>query len=727
MSFFSKVDLEKRENVPEKDPLKKCSVYALERSKILPYLLVREARVEDNDDLLPILQTSNPGIANGQEEYFLADLIESQDEGSKFFVGVHKNRPVGMLATTLDINAELLTRVFELDIFSGLIIKPEEEYKKQQFIVLILCDPGILRSINMNGLCKSNGAAHIDLSKVSDSSDNIEAKLNHMHACVQRIADSSKSYRGCFITGFPSTEEESRALLDHMETHDFSLNAIVELQNFNEEEVDVDIEEDLLGEYLDGVELLRDQIVSSGFYNTAWQKLCVGESGGQTASEAEDLLLVELKSLCDENEKVVEEEELRNLAELKTNAFAISLFSMDEYFESRSEDLLRMAFEEYPQLDYCVLLLPNATLASAALTHGMQCPHVREGVSFDQSLYVLHRQSLLAKDFLSVERMNEKTMELAGDMLTALEERDKETILSFASHSLRDNDVNLVNNPGEVCFTVKIADEVVGLIGLSRKLSTSEDIMKFRNSYVLDDHIVYERHRGRSQAMITHWIMNPIYSQWSRFVLQEVMRLYHKTVLYYHHLARDCKPSTEIVEEMFPVSTRFGPKAKQRDSEKTTGEGGVQEFYPLFYMQKKKLIDKKANVGKRLVIVGGNSCAFSVLEKIALCHDVHVHNIFLIMENPPQAWNPKQDVDDDEMPDNYSGCLSLKDLNDMTEQEINALGLSSRCTLVQGRLSDIDRKNRAVIVSDEVIVEYDVLVLAAGMQGEYFFARIFYA
>jgi NADH dehydrogenase FAD-containing subunit len=40
--------------------------------------------------------------------------------------------------------------------------------------------------------------------------------------------------------------------------------------------------------------------------------------------------------------------------------------------------------------------------------------------------------------------------------------------------------------------------------------------------------------------------------------------------------------------------------------------------------------------------------------------------------------------------------------------------------LVQGRLTDIDRKNRAVIVSDEVIVEYDVLVLASGVQGEKF-------
>jgi hypothetical protein len=720
LTFFSKVNLQKRENVAANDPFQKSDVYVLDRAKVLPHLLVREARVEDNDDLLPILQASNPGIANGQEEYFLADLIQSQDESSKFFVGVSKNSPVGMLATTLDINAELLTRVFDLDSYSGLIVKPDDEYSRKQYVVMLLGDPNITKNVNMNGLCKSNGAALIDLSKALDAANphDLEAVLNHLQASVQRIADSPKSFRGCLVTGFPNNEEECRALLDYLETHDFSLDAIIELQNFTDDELDVDVEEDLLGEYLDGVEMLKDQMQNGGAHATQWRRVTIGDSSGHTVADAEDLLLVELKSLCDANEKVVEEEERLNLAGLTTNSFAISLFSVDEQFESRAEDLIRVAFEEYPHLDYCVLLVPNASLPSAALTHGMQCPRVREGVSFDQSLYIIHRQSLLANDYLSVERMGEKTLDLASDLLTNMEEHDKEAVLSFASHSLRDSDVDLMNNPGEVCFVVKLEDEVVGLICLSRKLTTSEDVVHFRNNYMLDDHIVYERHRGRSQAMVVHWVMNPIYSQWSRFVLQEVMRVYHKTVLYYHHLTRDSKPSAEISEEMFPVSTRFGPKPKLADAENPTGEGGYQQFYPLFYMQKKKLIDTKATVGKRVVIVGGNSSAFTILEKIALCHEIHVTNIFLIMEHPPQAWLSKQELQGDEVGDNFSGCLSLKDLNDMTEQELNALGLPARCTLVQGRLTDIDRKNRAVIVSDEVIVEYDVLVIASGMQGK---------
>jgi NADH dehydrogenase FAD-containing subunit len=49
------------------------------------------------------------------------------------------------------------------------------------------------------------------------------------------------------------------------------------------------------------------------------------------------------------------------------------------------------------------------------------------------------------------------------------------------------------------------------------------------------------------------------------------------------------------------------------------------------------------------------------------------------------------------------------------------MGLAHRVTIVKGRLTDIDRDNRAIVISDEIVVEYDLLVLAAGVQGTYAF------
>jgi hypothetical protein len=60
------------------DPLENHSVQVMYRTDFLPRLSVRRARVEDNDDLLPILEASNPNLIQGQEDFFLADLVASQ-------------------------------------------------------------------------------------------------------------------------------------------------------------------------------------------------------------------------------------------------------------------------------------------------------------------------------------------------------------------------------------------------------------------------------------------------------------------------------------------------------------------------------------------------------------------------------------------------------------------------------------------------------------------------
>ena len=87
------------------DPLKGCAVYVLHRSKICPALQVREARVEDSDDLLPIVLTCNrgPSLSSSgsstgagtgagdaaRDDFFLTDLIQAQDDSNKLFVGVN--------------------------------------------------------------------------------------------------------------------------------------------------------------------------------------------------------------------------------------------------------------------------------------------------------------------------------------------------------------------------------------------------------------------------------------------------------------------------------------------------------------------------------------------------------------------------------------------------------------------------------------------------------------
>jgi hypothetical protein len=725
-SIFTKVSMSKRKNIPPDDILSKKSVYVLHRSKVLPQLLVREARVEDNDDLLPILQCSNPDIAYGQEDFFLADLIQSQDERNKFFVGVSKNKPVGMLATSLDINAELLAKVFDLSTYPGLIIQPTNTTTMRVHVTLLVGDSKIIHQMDFSQIGKHVNAVALNVASLRSKDDS----LRNASRMATRISNDVNQMNtegicnSCIIYNFPSNELDARAIIQCLRSKSLVVDCIVEIQNVDDD-VDLNSDEEQLSDMLDGVELLREHFtIAEEEGNTSlalWRKILVDGNLERAAVTSNEMFIQEIKSAVQNHKLLQEENKNRNKKRPTINAFAIALFSVDERFESRSEDLIKVAFEEYSTIDYCVLMVPNSVIPSAALIHWMQSPSVRNGISFDQSLYVMHKQSLLAQDFLRVTRISENWMPKFESYVSLMPAADADSIRKSTLRALRDQDVDLANNPAEVCFLIMLEDDIVGLIIVNRKATTTEDINFLRAYYKLDECISFERHRGRAQAMISHWVMNPIFSKWSRFVLREVMRLYCKTLLYFYG-ERHISPGAEVILNMYPVGIRrmngidiaalAGETSTLMDSIQSSGQSVDR---PLFYVMKKQLVQPKTTIGKRIVIVGGSTSAFSLLEKFCLSSELNMLNIYLVMDSPPSPWTVESGRPRGE--DNYSGCLSAKDIDDPTENEICALGLPHRSILIQGRLTDIDRKNRAIVVSDEVIVEYDILIISSHVQG----------
>lgn len=56
------------------------------RSEFVPRLKVRRARVEDHDDLVPIFNKQSQLLPEIHDKFFLAQLIESQDEDNRTLV-----------------------------------------------------------------------------------------------------------------------------------------------------------------------------------------------------------------------------------------------------------------------------------------------------------------------------------------------------------------------------------------------------------------------------------------------------------------------------------------------------------------------------------------------------------------------------------------------------------------------------------------------------------------
>ncbi|KAI8813635.1 hypothetical protein BJ742DRAFT_704764 [Cladochytrium replicatum] len=88
------------------------------RKELIPPLKIRKARVEDCDDLLPMLKRQNM-LQDKHYDYYLADMLESKNEDNKTLVGEADGEVVGFMSLAGAFDQTLLTSTFALDIFDN--------------------------------------------------------------------------------------------------------------------------------------------------------------------------------------------------------------------------------------------------------------------------------------------------------------------------------------------------------------------------------------------------------------------------------------------------------------------------------------------------------------------------------------------------------------------------------------------------------------------------------
>ena len=99
--------------------------FACPRSFFIPPLNIRAARIEDHDDLVPIFDEQSEVLTTIYGEFFLAELIESQNEHNHSLVAEVNERAVGLMNVTDEIDIRLLQKCFDLSLYDGLR-KPRE-------------------------------------------------------------------------------------------------------------------------------------------------------------------------------------------------------------------------------------------------------------------------------------------------------------------------------------------------------------------------------------------------------------------------------------------------------------------------------------------------------------------------------------------------------------------------------------------------------------------------
>jgi hypothetical protein len=99
-------------------------VFFSSRVLMLPFIEVRRAKQEDHDDLADIFNNQSETVTEAYGEYFLAELIAAQSSDNKALVAQVKDKAVGLMGLTNEVDISLLHQCFELDQFDNLL-KPE--------------------------------------------------------------------------------------------------------------------------------------------------------------------------------------------------------------------------------------------------------------------------------------------------------------------------------------------------------------------------------------------------------------------------------------------------------------------------------------------------------------------------------------------------------------------------------------------------------------------------
>ena len=96
-------------------------------------------------------------------------------------------------------------------------------------------------------------------------------------------------------------------------------------------------------------------------------------------------------------EKISDLDSIPEPPEWTKNAFAITLFCMETAFDCRSMDLLKHAFELFPDRDYLLVTMPH-TIPENALLAKFNLVAKKAANTFSHVLYIFHKDFLYEQD-----------------------------------------------------------------------------------------------------------------------------------------------------------------------------------------------------------------------------------------------------------------------------------------------------------------------------------------
>ena len=386
---------------------------------------------------------------------------------------------------------------------------------------------------------------------------------------------------------------------------------------------------------------------------------------------------------------------------------AITLFCIDPEFSPQSHEFLKSCFTAYPSQSHCVIVAPNNSREIPLLSHFSLVPP-RKMVR--NSLYIYSKASALQCKI----QKSVKESDLHGlyEMIKGLPD-EREMIQRI--HLKMSNSAEASN-----LFVVKAHTKIIGFIESSN--TNVNDV----NQYDWESVLLLNTLGGKSSMKrIISFVLDPIFSHHTRLILEMFLKC-NDCVAAYALYPNHNYPSI-IRQTLAPFLVPVKPHKRVIYPNNRRDNVSVPDAIPfsMHVLSTDMIFEPRVRQNSQILIVGASTVSYGVIEQLIYNPNVYFTNVSLIDDqaksnNSQNTHNITNDFPQSDSNGDNAGKITVTEafVDELSfwPEEFIQLGLAAGINLRHGKMANINRPGRELLTDDGMILPYDFLILACGIQ-----------
>lgn len=362
----------------------------------------------------------------------------------------------------------------------------------------------------------------------------------------------------------------------------------------------------------------------------------------------------------------------------KPLAFRVSTLCVDAGYETRTPDFLEYAFEAFPDKDFAILTVspasPELPLAKLAMTR--VAPLHADAVD---ALYASHRAGTLPG--FSIRAAAARDAAEVMELLEGLPEREA------MAEAFRE-----AAAAASTGFSAAVVATCEGQVVGYATLTCEVDVAPLAACFALGDNVDLDHHAADGFAKLDECVMNPIFAHKRRLVILEAMRLTKKTCVLYQ-----LAPGAEQPPPPDVVTADFQLVAGRRS------HTGFDAHFALFAFTARISSAPRLTVNSRVVVVGSSEAALAAVERLLTFPGCAFNNVTLVAAGGVSVGGP-------------ASAYTRASLAKLALE--SGGGAGGGVAVVDNAMVGLDREARCVYLDDDTVLQYEMLVLASGLQDQ---------